>query len=60
MIVDSHIVIFENMFRRLSESNPGESKMAICSSAFLEVVKPWVFSVFIVFLVFLPCSAFRT
>ena len=57
MLVDGAIIIVENVHRRFAESDPGEPKMMLVSEGSAEVVRPIVFAISIIIIVFLPLFA---
>jgi len=54
MMVDGSVVITENIDRRLRESKPSEPFIHVVARACLEVVRPIVFAISIIIIVFLP------
>ena len=55
MIVDSSIVVTENIVRHLSENDPGKRDLlSIASQSTREVVRPILFAVLIIIIVFFP------
>ncbi|MFQ5651424.1 MAG: efflux RND transporter permease subunit [bacterium] len=54
MIVDGSVVFVENVDRLLRESGPNEPRIRVVSRACVEVVRPIVFAVSIIIIVFLP------
>tara|TARA_B100000809_G_scaffold79787_1_gene77958 strand:- start:281 stop:3370 length:3090 start_codon:yes stop_codon:yes gene_type:complete len=59
LLVDATIVIVENITRKLSEADPKEGKMNIIICAYLEIIQPVIFSIFIITLVFIPLLAIQ-
>ena len=60
MIADSSIVITENIIRHLSESRAGEHNLVfIATRATKEVIKPILFAVLIIIIVFFPLFTFE-
>lgn len=54
MMVDGTIVMVENMDRKFSEADPDESRIKLIVNACSEVVRPVVFAVSIIVIVFFP------
>ncbi|MBS0262143.1 MAG: efflux RND transporter permease subunit [Planctomycetes bacterium] len=54
LVVDSSVVMIENVVRRLSHSDTVRTKLEIVREACLEVAKPSVFGVMIIMIVYLP------
>lgn len=54
MMVDGSVVIIENIDRIKRESPPGESLLYIIAKASKEVIRPIVFAIFIIVIVFIP------
>jgi len=54
MMVDGTIVMVENVDRMLRESSPNEPRIHVVARACKEVVKPILFAIFIIIVVFLP------
>ena len=54
MMVDGSVVIVENVDRLLRSSDPRESRIHIISKASIEVLRPIIFAVLIIIIVFLP------
>lgn len=54
LVVDSSVVMIENVIRRLSHSDSKHSKLDIVRQACIEVAKPSVFGVMIIMIVYLP------
>lgn len=54
MMVDGTIVMVENIERHLRESDPSESRLHVIARASHEVVRPIVFAISIIIIVFLP------
>ena len=54
MMVDSFVVMVENIHRHLSERDHGADKQAVVLAAALEVGRPMIFGILIVAAVFLP------
>ncbi len=54
MMVDGSVVIVENVDRLLRESDPNEPRINVVTRACSEVVRPIVFAILIIIIVFLP------
>ncbi len=54
MMVDGSVVIVENVDRMLRSSDPGESRIHIILRASVEVLRPIIFAVLIIIVVFVP------
>jgi cobalt-zinc-cadmium resistance protein CzcA len=54
MMVDGSVVIVENVDRLLRESGPDEPRIHVVARACMEVIRPIVFAVLIIIIVFLP------
>ncbi|MCZ6817877.1 MAG: efflux RND transporter permease subunit, partial [Calditrichaeota bacterium] len=54
MMVDGSVVIVENIDRLLRTADPGEPRINVITRACSEVVRPIVFAIFIIIIVFLP------
>ena len=54
LMVDGSVVIVENADRLLRESNPDETRIHVIANACVEVVRPIVFAISIIIIVFLP------
>lgn len=54
LLVDGTIVVVENVDRMMSHSDPRESRIHLVARAAGEVVKPIVFAIMIIIVVFLP------
>ncbi len=54
MMVDGSVVIVENVDRMLRSSEPGESRIHIVLRATVEVLRPIIFAVLIIIVVFVP------
>ncbi|MFQ5584674.1 MAG: efflux RND transporter permease subunit, partial [Calditrichia bacterium] len=54
MMVDGSVVIVENVDRLLRESDPSEPRVHVIARATMEVIRPIMFAIFIIIIVFLP------
>lgn len=54
LVVDSSVVMIENVVRRLAQGNPAKTREEIVRGACIEVAKPSVFGVMIIMIVYLP------
>lgn len=54
LVVDSSVVMIENVVRRLAAGHPSKSRVQIVQDACIEVAKPSVFGVMIIMIVYLP------
>jgi cobalt-zinc-cadmium resistance protein CzcA len=54
LVVDSSVVMIENVVRRLAHANTARARLDIVREACLEVAKPSVFGVIIIMIVYLP------
>jgi len=54
MMVDGSVVVVENVDRMLRSSDPDESRLHIVARASTEVIRPVVFAILIIIIVFLP------
>jgi len=54
MIADANIVVGENIFRHLTEKRGSKNTVEVCTRSTGEVVRPVMFSVMIIILVFIP------
>ncbi|NOX90032.1 MAG: efflux RND transporter permease subunit [Calditrichaeota bacterium] len=54
MMVDGSVVIVENVDRLLRESDPDEPRIHVIARAVTEVLRPIVFAILIIIIVFLP------
>lgn len=54
LVVDSSVVMIENVIRRLSHADPKHSRLDLVRLACIEVAKPSVFGVMIIMIVYLP------
>ena len=54
LVVDSSVVMIENVIRRLSQCSPTDNRLEIVRDACIEVAKPSVFGVMIIMIVYLP------
>ena len=54
LIVDSSVIIVENSVRRLAEEGGSRPKLDIVRDATLEVLRPSIFGVLIIMIVYLP------
>jgi len=54
LVVDSSVVMIENVVRRLGQSGPAVSRLDVVRKACIEVSRPSVFGVFIIMIVYLP------
>ncbi len=54
LVVDSSVVMVENVVRRLAQADPKQSRLAIVRDAALEVRKPTMFGELIIMIVYLP------
>ena len=54
MMVDGSVVIVENIDRLLRQSDPSESTISVIARACNEVVRPIVFAILIIIIVFMP------
>ncbi len=54
MMVDGSVVIVENVDRLLRESDPAEPRIHVIARAVTEVLRPIVFAILIIIIVFLP------
>lgn len=58
-MVDSTVVVVENVYHRLGHATSGESKLQIIVEAVVEVGTPVIFGISIIILVFLPLMALQ-
>ena len=59
LMVDSTVVVVENVYHRLGHATSGESRLQIIVEAVVEVGTPVIFGISIIILVFLPLMALQ-